>query len=1174
MNEPFAQMRDHFLRAMEHPGLEAQLKYVEGQCAENAEMAKQLAEMLKAHHRSDDFLTFKPSGTESFIEEEVSVGTAIGPYKLLQKIGEGGMGIVYMAEQAEPIRRRVALKVIKPGMDSRQVIARFESERQALSMMDHPHIARVLDAGMTDRGRPYFVMELVKGQPITQYCDEKHLTPRQRLELLLPVCNAMMHAHQKGIIHRDIKPSNILVAEYDHLTAPKVIDFGVAKAVNQPLTDKTMFTAYGQVVGTLEYMSPEQAKVNQLDIDTRSDIYSLGVVLYELLTGTTPLDKLRLRSAAWDEMLRIIREEEPPKPSTRLSDSKDTLASISAQRQMEPAKLTKAIRGELDWIVMKSLDKDRNRRYSTASELALDIQRYLNNESVQACPPSLRYRVAKFAAKYRTATIVATMFVLLLLAGITGTAIGLIRSEVSRARAETALKNEAEQRRVAESLAQSERQAKELATAARSRAEASAIALSQKSNELQKELYVNLVGRALGDWRGNNVTDSLRRLQACPPELRHWEWDFVNRLCHLDRWTNAGNGDCIWAAAISPDGKWVASGSGPYLWAMQAGKGKVAIRDAVTGKLLFEEEGLRGGVQGVAFSPDGKKVACCTSYWSQGNDFKKKEGEIIVWDMSTQKRLWTQSRPATTMLCVAFSRDGSKIAVGTGGYNSAVGELAAVGAIYDSESGKAIVDLKSGGGTVHSLAFSPDGKRIALGESEQAELFNLEDGALVRAYKGHLSYVYAVAFSPDGSRLATGEYAPPVRIWNVETGLLETQIQDDQARGLAFNHDGSSLAIATGLGQTVKICNAQTGATLATLRGHLAPTMCVAFHPELNQLVSGSQDGVLKMWDAKQQPLGLDHDSQKTEHPWITGVAADPRGRRVFTASRDNTVQLWDADHGERIRTWRGPSGPNSNWTDTFWSVAVSPDGRQVFAGHGHGTILRWDAETGAALTPIKTKSAMVLALAVSTDGRFLASSAMDRLIRLWSIPSGDLIREIPVSLPGNLITCLEFSPDSARLLAGSGNLLFLDSPSGLGAWDVATGNSLWSRAAAKVSVRDVTFSPDGQTFVTAMHDGRIAVCEAASGKEKTSFAAFNTNAMAAMYSPDGKRLITGGTEGIKVWETNGWSEMFAYRDHPVLCLALGDQGKKLAYGGYYPTAVVLDATPYPANAVSTPEIR
>src|SRR5437899_11338796 len=314
-----------------------------------------------------------------------------------------------MGEQTQPVQRKVALKVIKPGMDSRQVIARFEAERQALAMMDHVNIARVFDGGATEAGRPYFVMELVHGVPITKYCDDNHLTPRERLELFVPVCQAIQHAHQKGIIHRDIKPSNVMVTLYDGKPVPKVIDFGVAKATEQKLTERTLFTQYGTMVGTLEYMSPEQAEMSALGVDTRSDIYSLGVLLYELLTGSTPLNHKRLKEAAFAEVLRIIKEEEPPKPSIRLSDSGEALASISAQRHMEPAKLTKLVRGELDWIVMKCLEKDRNRRYETASAFAADVQRYLKDEPVQACPPSAWYRFRKFARRNKRALATAAL---------------------------------------------------------------------------------------------------------------------------------------------------------------------------------------------------------------------------------------------------------------------------------------------------------------------------------------------------------------------------------------------------------------------------------------------------------------------------------------------------------------------------------------------------------------------------------------------------------------------------------------------------------------------------------------------------------------------------------------------------------------------------------------------
>jgi serine/threonine protein kinase len=337
------------------------------------------------------------------------------------------MGAVFLAEQQQPVQRKVALKIIKPGMDSKQVVARFEAERQALALMDHPNIACVLDADTTESGRPYFVMELVKGVPIIRYCDDHRLTPRERLELFVPVCQAVQHAHQKGIIHRDLKPSNVLIALYDGKAVPKVIDFGVAKATGQRLTEQTLFTEFGAVVGTLEYMSPEQAELNNLDINTRSDIYSLGVLLYELLTGTTPLERKRFKESALLEMLRIIREEDPPRPSTRLSTTEE-LPAIAARRGLEPKRLSGQVRGELDWIVMKALEKDRNRRYETANGLARDIERYLAGEPVLACPPSAGYRLRKFVSRNKGAVLAAASLVALLVAGIVGTAIGLVRA--------------------------------------------------------------------------------------------------------------------------------------------------------------------------------------------------------------------------------------------------------------------------------------------------------------------------------------------------------------------------------------------------------------------------------------------------------------------------------------------------------------------------------------------------------------------------------------------------------------------------------------------------------------------------------------------------------------------------------------------------------------------------
>ena len=442
MNATDDRAKSIFLSAAEIAAPEDRRAFVEIQCAGDESLRSEVEELLGHQQALGSFLEAPPAGLaglEVTVDRSLSErpGSVIGPYKLLQQIGEGGMGVVFMAEQSEPIQRTVALKIIKPGMDTRQVIARFEAERQAVAMMDHPNIAKVLDAGTTNSGRPYFVMELVKGVPITKYCDDKHLPLRDRLELFVHICEAVQHAHQKGIIHRDIKPNNVLVAEYDHQAVPKVIDFGVAKATAQKLTERTMFTEFGQVLGTMEYMSPEQAKLNQLDIDTRSDIYSLGVLLYELLTGSTPFEGKRLHEAAFDEMLRIIREEEPPRPSTRVSTLAAELATTVAGRQRtEPRRLLQALRGDLDWIVMKSLDKDRNRRYETASSLADDVMHYLRDEPVSAVAPSRVYRACKLIRRNKWPVIASTAVFAGLVATIIGMAIGLVSQWRQRAEAQ------------------------------------------------------------------------------------------------------------------------------------------------------------------------------------------------------------------------------------------------------------------------------------------------------------------------------------------------------------------------------------------------------------------------------------------------------------------------------------------------------------------------------------------------------------------------------------------------------------------------------------------------------------------------------------------------------------------------------------------------------------------
>jgi hypothetical protein len=486
-----------FVAAVALADADERATYLEQACADDATLRGRVEALLRAHARAGHLLDRPvPGGSELTVAYTSGApGTVIaGRYKLLEEIGEGGMGTVWVAEQTQPVRRKVALKLIKAGMDSKAVLARFEAERQALAVMDHPNIAKVLDGGVTETGRPFFVMEYVKGVPITEYCETTRLSVPERLQLFVQVCSAVQHAHQKGIIHRDLKPSNILVAPYDDRPVPKVIDFGLAKALHQPLTERTLHTAHEAVLGTPLYMSPEQAQLNNLDVDTRSDIYSLGVLLYELLTGTTPLEKKRFADAAWEEIKRLIREEEPPKPSTRLS-STATLPSLAAGRQTEPARLTKMVRGELDWIVMKALEKDRGHRYETANGFARDIERYLAGEPVHAAPPSARYRLRKFAWKHRTALAVTAALMLAMLLGIAGTTLGLLQEEQRRAEADAARADEARERALAQEKEQEAQREKENALKA---AQAEAAALEQTKRRLaQIEKGVDLLASLL-----------------------------------------------------------------------------------------------------------------------------------------------------------------------------------------------------------------------------------------------------------------------------------------------------------------------------------------------------------------------------------------------------------------------------------------------------------------------------------------------------------------------------------------------------------------------------------------------------------------------------------------------------------------------------------------------------
>jgi serine/threonine protein kinase len=758
-----------FFAALEKGTPEERVAYLDAACGDDHNLRQRVDRLLAAHPQVGSFLEppvreavaaaeaptippneKRPAGPgrgETVLDDSPveDVGAVIaGKYKLLETLGQGGMGAVFMAQQMQPVKRLVALKLIKLGMDSKQVLARFEAERQALALMDHPNIAKVLDAGTTDSGRPFFVMELVKGVPITRFCDERQLSPRQRLELFIPVCQAIQHAHQKGIIHRDIKPANVLVALYDDRPVPKVIDFGVAKAAGLQLTDVSLMTGFGGIVGTPEYMSPEQAQLNQLDIDTRSDVYALGVLLYELLTGTTPIDRKRLGQGALFEVLRIIREEEPLRPSTRLSTS-DALASIAATRRTEPARLAKLMRGELDWIVMKCLEKDRSRRYETANGLAHDLERYLADEPVEACPPSSTYRLRKFAGKYKKALATAATFVAVLLIGAvvsTWQAIRATNAEVSalkeRERAESneiaaVVANEQTQDALTTSLFE---QAHAVRLSGLPGRRWRALELLKQAEQLRSRERLDSAKLVAGKEQSAVQHESLSRSQLRSEALAAL---LIDDAHVIRQWGGL-------AHSVSPDGTLAATfGADP-----KHESGTLAIVDVKTGKEISKWKGndpsrLLGIPTAIALGPHARRLAIVPYPMER----------IEVWDLLSQKRLRK----------LAIAKQGSEAPPSK--TRSAKSGASKTLAVAPSE-WKAMVLLSPNGRYVCGVTNSPTGDRVVVWDLDSDAA-----GQPVGIVKG----LPIAAFSPDNQLLAFVSRSKKVVLWNVATNRLDKEIE-------------------------------------------------------------------------------------------------------------------------------------------------------------------------------------------------------------------------------------------------------------------------------------------------------------------------------------------------------------------------------------------------------------
>ncbi|WP_419580517.1 protein kinase domain-containing protein [Stieleria magnilauensis] len=1034
----------------------------------------------------------------------------IGPYKLLQQIGEGGMGSVYLAEQIEPVERRVALKIIKPGMDTKTVIARFEAERQALAMMDHPNIAKVLDVGMTNSGRPYFVMELVRGVPITQYCDEHQLTPRERLELFLPVCQAVQHAHQKGIIHRDIKPSNVLVAEYDDRAVTKIIDFGLAKAMEKRLTAKTMFTEFGLIVGTPDYMSPEQAKLNQMDIDTRSDIYSLGVLLYELLSGNTPFDRQRMRSAAFDELLRIIREEEPPKPSLRLS-TVDTLPSIAANRHITPAELTRQLSGDLDWIVMKTLEKDRSRRYDTANGLANDLRRYLDDEPVEACPPSASYRFKKFARRNKAAMLTTTTVAAALILGLVGTAWQAVRATREQRRAVMASREEVIQRTQAEQqrdrAQQAETRAEEQTAMARAAAQnelqqrTEAVAASElaKKYELRarQNLYAAHMNLAHQAWQESNiprVLELLERHVPLPgePDWRSFEWYYLLGLCNRDELT-IPCGHSWHAPAFSPDGKLIAVAKyrkSIELW-------DLSRRERIK---VFEDNAVEGPL---AFSADGTLLVSAS------------EDIATLWDVTTGQPIRRFGPHEPKLKFVAFTPDGQTLVTVQSGTADGTGAVPSVVRVWDVRTGEMLHDRIRDPEAIWSFAMSPDGEKLVLGASDDFPAWEVSTGKRVRLNLRGVGN--NVAWAPTGHKLATYDRQEIV-IWDAATGQDLKRFEAPSPWEMAFSPDGRWLATPH-KDSTVRLWDVETGEQLSLFRGHSQWIFRVVFSPDGKRIASVGRDRSVKVWrlDAPRLTgeLKTHSASRHFQHPGRDRVAISPVGNLLAGVSNDSNVVIRDLQTGGELAT--------SDVGSSIHAIQFSPDGERLAIAHSGGMQIL-DPQS-AEVIQTRAGGSAVWTVSFSPDGRLLAAGMENRKVEILNADTLTTHFVFPEQYDCH-IRKVAFSPDgSSFLLATIGTDKGTNSQ--LEIWDVKD----WTlRASPRITNRwltDLAFSRDGLTFAVSQGSfflprtgATTTLFDASTGSQLAKLTGDDSYHMAVAFSNDDKTLATASSQGeVTLWD-------------------------------------------------------
>jgi WD40 repeat protein/serine/threonine protein kinase len=1033
-------------------------------------------------------------------------GDRIGRYRLLQEIGHGGCGVVYMAEQEEPVQRRVALKVIKLGMDTRQVVARFEAERQALALMEHPNIAKVLDAGATEAGRPYFVMELVRGIRITDYCDQNKLPTGDRLKLFIQVCQAIQHAHQKGIIHRDIKPSNILVTLHDGVPVPKVIDFGIAKATQGKLTDQTLFTAFEQFIGTPAYMSPEQAEMSGLDIDTRSDIYSLGVLLYELLVGTTPFEAKQLLSAGLDEMRRRIREQDPVRPSTRLSTMLEGELTTTAQhRQTDAPKLIHLIRGDLDWIVMKCLEKDRTRRYETANGLGADIQRHLNNEPVVARPPSSAYRFQKLVRRNKLAFAAAAAIGVVLLLGIAVSTWQAVRATTAMQTAVKAQQKETEQRQVADLARQHE-------TQERQRAEGYA-------TDLHQTLYVSDTAVAWQSWAEGDAERARERLERYRPtatqtnDLRGFEWRYLWGLSRPDELSAITN-SCV-AAKYSPDGRTLA---------ISDGTGIIKLWDPIAQKEVRSFRAYPNHSWRISFSPDSRVLATVA----------RGDPDVKLWDVQTCELLGTLAATNQEPFSAVFSPDGKRIA--TVACTPVSTNIPPILKVWEATSHRELFELTGHRFWVPNLDFSPDSKILATPDGEGlVKLWDLESRKEIRSLAGHSGIAFSVTFSPVGQILATADQRGTIILWNWATGNVLRVLTGHRSLiyDLAISRDGKLLASA-GQDHTARIWDLEKGEQVARFLGHFGRVWTVDFSPDGQTLVTASLDNTVRFWRvaAKREsdvsrpngPVGFcpdgrflfEDDRRKEEialkDPISLAVVRTLPGKDIkftgdgksFVVVRNKTdIVVCATDSLHEIKTIKGNSNisvrefsPNGRFVvferaervlvldlDQMREVAdlgstvqrhlFIPDSKHLVVANSSDTLIHvWDVDTWKISSKLAGHAAKVISLAISPDGKTLASGSDDTTVRLWDMNTcGPAANPV---LRGNAgpINEVAFSRDGRTLAAGG-----FDGPIEL--WSVSGRQQFGALKGHLSWFFHLEFSPDDRTLLSSSYDGTMRLWRA-----------------------------------------------------------------------------------------------